>query len=213
VKISIQVMSDSALFRQVLRYTLEQSNQIDVMEELACKDDCFRYCYSDKVDVLIINLSDGLYSSLECLHQIIVRQPHAKVVVIISKYHTTLIQTILKYGAKGVVSHNASISQLMDAITRVHARGTYIEAALAQTIAESPLSTSSPFETLTLREASVLRILLNGKSNPEVAVMLNISEKTVANHYSHIKKKLGVQNRVELTRLSIQHKIIQANCL
>lgn len=205
----VRLASEASLLCKGLHDLLESHPEIMLVESVVCKQCCDQYC-CDSHDVVIIDISNGRIGSLDCIRKMLARFPHSKVLALINIEHVSLLGDIFDRGALGVVSLDADASVLVEAVKRIASGGGYVEAALAQALTEIPYKKSSKiFDCLTKCETSVLLSILNGQSHDRCASSLNISKKTVANHYSRIKSKLKIDNSVQLTRLAMLHKIIE----
>jgi DNA-binding NarL/FixJ family response regulator len=107
----------------------------------------------------------------------------------------------LSLGARGYVSKNAAPDELRTAIQRVAAGLTYIEGEIAQQLAAR---TGDQRQQLNERDLEILRLLGEGRSFTEIAAVLNLGYKTVANTASMIKTKLGVTRTADLIRLAVE---------
>ena len=207
--ILIQLSSGTTLFRQGLNSLIDNHPDIELVKSAACKNHCSQECFNPDAEVMIIDISNGQVSRLNCIRQITAKFQSAKVLALINVDIFHLINDILDDGAMGVISLNADAAELIEAIKTVSRGETYIEPALAQVLTEMSYNkTNNPFNALSKRERILLTLILHSHSNDSCANTLNISKKTVANHYSRIKSKLKVDNRVQLTRLAMRHKFI-----
>ncbi|MDO9394895.1 MAG: response regulator transcription factor, partial [Methylotenera sp.] len=99
---------------------------------------------------------------------------------------------------------------LANAVIAVARGNTFLTAEIAEKIALQSLSgDDDPIQQLSAREFEVFRLLADGKKMEEVADMLKISQKTVANHYTIIKQKLNVSSPIEMVRFAIRHGLIE----
>jgi two-component system invasion response regulator UvrY len=115
----------------------------------------------------------------------------------------------LTVGARGYVAKSGMAEDLLQAIREVSAGRVYMSATVAQKIAlRSVAGEEELSKRLSTREFEIFRLLTEGKNTDEIAVILNISQKTAANYQSMIKQKLGINNLVELVHLAIHHGLI-----
>ena len=130
----------------------------------------------------------------------------AKVRILILTMHDNPLYAAraLQAGAKGYVSKHAPPDQLLEAIGRVAAGHGYIEHEIAQEIALANIhAPADPLKALSPRDLEILRRLGDGASLPEIADAIGISYKTVANHCSQLKAKLGAARTADLIRIAI----------
>jgi len=117
----------------------------------------------------------------------------------------------LKTGVKGYVTKTGVAEDLVQAVLDVAKGRTFLSQDVAQKVAlQTLIGESNPLQQLTSREFEVFRLLAEGKRVEEVADMLKISQKTVANYYTLIKQKLSVNSPVEMVRLAMKHGLIDA---
>jgi two-component system, NarL family, invasion response regulator UvrY len=112
----------------------------------------------------------------------------------------------LQAGARGYISKSAAAEEFLDAVRQVSKGGHYIEREIAAELAVGLFSKQDPLDQLTTREIDILRLLGEGKSYAEIAAVLEVSYKTVANSSSMIKQKLAVETTADLIRLSVESR-------
>jgi two-component system, NarL family, invasion response regulator UvrY len=120
-----------------------------------------------------------------------------------------VVQRALDAGANGYLSKASAGDEIVDAVAAVSAGKRYLGAGVARKLAETVLTSEpmAPSEKLTRREFEVLRLFSAGKTIEELASILHISPKTVANSLSSIKSKLGVRTQAELMRVAMERGI------
>lgn len=113
----------------------------------------------------------------------------------------------LRLGASGYVTKDCAGDELVAAVRKVLAGGRYVSAALAERLAGliSGLERPPPHEALSRRELEVLQLVARGRTLKEVAVALEIAEKTAATYRARVSEKLGLSSNVELTRYALKH--------
>ncbi len=209
--IRVQLVNEQSLFREGLVGLLQGDLELDVLPAIACGSYCGQVCAQSESDLIIICPHNNGVSSLDCVRQIVSRFPEACILLIISKDQASMTHEAIGMGAKGVVSTDVPSAMFKRAIHLIAEGGLFIEPWLAKALAEAPYNhVDNPFDSLSLREHSVLEMMLNGCAVAAIAKRLHISEKTVANHHTHIMNKLAVNNMVELMRLAIRHNLINA---
>ena len=209
--IRLQLVNEQNLIREGLLCLLQADDEVEVLPAVQCGNGCGQACQENDCDIIVMGTNAGGASSLDCVRQVVSRFPDACILLIVCKEQTSLTNDAIRYGVKGVVSMDVPSPMLRQAIRVIAQGGIFIEPWLAKTNAETPYShVSNPFETLTAREHAVLEMMLSGCNCTSIAAKLRISEKTVANHHTHIMKKLAVNNLVELTRMAIRHNLIRA---
>ena len=209
----IQLISETNLIRRGLLCLLDSEEDLSVITpQVTCSPpSCYHSCHSDKTDLIVMDTTAGKHSCIDCIRQITKRHPDVKILVIIWSDHFTQVNEALNNGALGVIAMETDQSLLAQAIRTVAAGQQFIDPDLQKAMTEVPYQQLiDPFDILTAREKTVLQLILKGLNTEECASRLHISKKTVANHYTQIKKKMAVHDRGQLTRLAIRHHLIKA---
>ena len=209
----IQLVSETNLIRHGLLCLLDGEHDLSVITpHLNCSPpSCYQACHSHETDLIVMDTTSGKYSCIDCIRQITKRHPDVKILVIIWREHFTLVNEAFNNGAKGVLSMEADQTLLAQAIRVTAAGKQFIDPSLQQAMAEMPYQQMiNPFDILSPREKTVLQLILKGKDTADCATRLHISKKTVANHYTQIRKKMSVHDLGQLTRLAIRHQLIKS---
>ncbi|ATX80508.1 two component transcriptional regulator, LuxR family [Mariprofundus aestuarium] len=206
----IQLISESSLIRHGLLCLLNKEQGFSLMPQVKCSPpSCYKACSTRETDLIIMDITSGTHSCIDCIRQIAKRHPKVNILVLIWQEHYSFVNEAINNGAKGVLSMEADPPLFIEAIQTVAAGRQFIEPSLTQAIAEVPYrNVSNPFDLLSPREKTVLLLILKGQDTVSCASRLLISKKTVANHYTRIKKKLAVNDLGQLTLLAIRHKFI-----
>jgi two-component system invasion response regulator UvrY len=154
---------------------------------------------SERPQVTILDLNMPGVSGLELLRQLVDADASARVLVFSMHGEPVYAARALEIGAKGYLSKNASPEELRTALTRIAAGLTYVENEIAQNLAVLPGR-----QQLSERDLEILRLLGEGRSFTEIAGVLGLGYKTVANTATLIKSKLGVARTADLIRLSVE---------
>jgi DNA-binding NarL/FixJ family response regulator len=156
---------------------------------------------AERPQMVILDLNMPGLSGLELLRQMMDTQPSVRILVFSMHGEPVYADRALSLGAKGYVSKNAAPDELRTAIQRVAAGLTYIEGEIAQQLAAR---TGDQRQQLNERDLEILRLLGEGRSFTEIAAVLGLGYKTVANTASMIKAKLGVTRTADLIRLAVE---------
>ena len=213
MSISIRVLltDDHAVVRSGVRRLLEQNEGIEVVAEAESGEQAYQLYGEHLPDVLVMDMSMPGMGGLEALRRIIARHDNAKIIIFSMHENATFATQALTSGALGYVAKSGAADDLVNAIQDVAAGKNYLSAVMAQKIAMQSLSGNiNPTHKLTAREFEVFRFLAEGKVVEEIAKILNIGQKTVANYQTLLKQKLGVNSPVELVRLAIRCGVIES---
>jgi two-component system invasion response regulator UvrY len=146
---------------------------------------------------------------MEAVRRILVRHPHARIVVYSMHENASFATQALRAGARGYLAKTGAPDELLTALQEVARGKTYLGTGIAQKIAMQSLDGGSdPIGQLSAREFDVFRMIAEGMSTDEIAAKLKISQKTVANYLTIIKQKLGVSTSIEMLRLAMRYGVI-----
>ncbi len=201
--IRVMLVDDHTIVRMGFKMLLEASGaDIEVVAEAASGDEALPLLERVRHDLLVLDLSMPGRSGLELLRSIVRAGLPLQVLVVSMHDSAALVTQCLQAGARGFVSKSADPQALIDALRRV-LRG---ELVLPPGHGEPALR--PPHHDLTARELEVLRRLLTGMPFDEIAGQLGVSEKTISNHQTQIRQKLGVGNAVELLHYARSHGLM-----
>ena len=162
-----------------------------------------------KPDVVVMDISMPDLNGIEGTRQICEELPGTKVLALSMHKDSVYVREILRAGARGYLVKDSEDDDLVRAIRSVH-RG---EAFLSPAISDAVLSdyrrhVSNPVDLLTSREREVLTMVAEGKTNKEIAVVLNLSVYTVESHRGSVMEKLNLHNSGDMVRFAIRNGLI-----
>ncbi|WP_395749187.1 response regulator [Prosthecobacter sp.] len=199
------LVDDQSLFREAIHTLLTLDSSVDVVAEAANGEEALLLTARHLPQVVLMDLRMPLMSGVEATRRIRASHPETRVLVLSTFDQEEDVFDALRAGAAGYVLKNTPSSQLVEAIKIVAAGQTYLQPSVAtQVVAEfnrlSQSSAPSPEERrlaslLSQREVDILRHLVRGMCNKEIAAALNITEGTVKNHMTRILDKLQVPDR------------------
>jgi len=207
--LKILLVDDHAVVRAGYRRLLENSaHHISVFEAETGEQAYARYT-AEAFDLVVMDLTLPGIGGLETIRRITQRDRTARVLVFSIHDESVFIERALEAGARGYISKSSAAEVLVAAVEQVVRGEVYLGpgiaerlAALRHTGAGNPLSTLSP------REFDIFRLLAEGRTVNEIAALLSLSVKTVANYNTQIRNKLNVASAAELARLAIRHGIV-----
>lgn len=207
--IRIILADDHIVVRSGLRRLLELCGEMEVVAEAATGEQAY-HIYGDYLpDVLVMDMSMPGLGGLEALRKIIVRYPAARVIVFSMHESAAFATQALSAGARGYVAKSGASDDLLFAVREAAAGRSYLSPNIAQKIVlQSIVGSEDPTQRLSAREFEVFRLLAEGINVDDIARILNVSQKTVANYQTMLKQKLGISNAVELVRLAIRQGVI-----
>lgn len=212
--IRVVLVDDHALLREGLRVLLQSVSDIVVLGEAENGPAALTLARRVAPDLVVLDLDmpggDG-ESVLEALQG---ELPDVRVLILTMYPEEEHLVALLEAGARGYLTKDAASRELVDAI-RVVARGeVYVRPAVARLLAAAVVpkhqtdSARSRFQTLSERERTVLRMVAEGYSGPEIARQLGVSTKTVDAYKHRIHDKLGLQHRTEYVHFAIEAEIL-----
>lgn len=211
--ISIILADDHPVVRRGMQALLEGERNFSIVGAAADGLDTVRLVEQVKPDVLVLDVMMPGLSGLEALRILRERSPRTRIVILSMYSSSAFIAQALQNGAIGYVLKSCAEEHLVRAVREAAAGRRFLsppvtEIAINAYIEQSKTGTFDPHETLTPRQREVLQLAAEGKTNPEIAARLNISQRTVENHRATSMQKLGLQNQTELVRHAIRHGLI-----
>jgi two-component system, NarL family, invasion response regulator UvrY len=201
----ILLVDDHAGVRAGVRRLLASEVDVSILEADSSHEalDVYR---RERPDLIVLDLNLTGSSGLELIRRLIQLDKSTKILVLSMHSEPVYAARALQAGARGYVSKSASAEEFVDAVRQVGKGGRYIEREIAAELAVGRFSKIDPLDQLTAREIDILRLLGDGKSYTQIAAVLGVSYKTVANSSSVIREKLAVETTADLIRLSIESR-------
>jgi DNA-binding NarL/FixJ family response regulator len=203
-KLTVLLVDDHALVRRGFRRMLEDDPAISVVGEASEGEEAVRLALRLKPDVVVMDCALPDISGIEAMRKI--REKHADATVLMLSMHSedTLVRQALEAGARGYILKNAMELDLANAIKRV-AEG---ELVLDKQLGKPEALKGERDTGLTPRELEILRHIVAGKSNKEIANELGLSANTVAVHRANIMDALGIHKTAELVVYAIRNGLV-----
>lgn len=208
-QVRVMLVDDHAIVRSGFRRLLEQRSTIEVVAEAGNGEQAYATFVSCQPDVMVLDLSMPGMSGFEVIRRVIARQPEACILVFSMHEDAALAEQALHLGARGYVTKSNAPETLSQAVVQVAAGRQFLSPDIAKAIAELRVSgDENPIKLLSAREFEIFRMLVSGRSANDIAHLLNLSVKTIANYHTLIKQKLHVSSDVELVRLAMRHRLL-----
>jgi DNA-binding NarL/FixJ family response regulator len=206
--IRVLLADDHPVVRSGYLRLLEQTGDIVVVREASDADSAYAAFLADAPDVLVTDLTmPG--GGLPLIGRVLQRAPLARMLVFSMHDSPAVVGHALAAGARGYVSKGSAPQCLLDAVRALHAGQRYLSPDLAR-LPHEPRPEAERLAELTAREFETFRLLAQGHSVDDCARELRLSPKTVANHQTLIKEKLGVATLAALAHLAIRQGVICA---
>lgn len=209
--VNILLADDHRMVREGLKQLLETDSEINVVAEAGDGYECLNLTNKTKPDIVLLDINMPNMDGIQVLNIMKQQKMLCKVIVFTIHNEIEYLVKALEIGCDGFILKDSDFDTLKKAIFSVYSGETYIEPSLM------PLLNSSLAERdvlkekvsdLTRREMEVLKMIASGAFNKEIALTLNISERTVKNHVSNIFKKIGVSDRTQAAVFAIKNNII-----
>ncbi len=201
----VLLVDDHAIVREGYRRLLECEASINVVGEASNAAQAYEQARSLQPDVVIMDIALPGVSGIEATRRMLRDQPQLRVLMFSMYDDAIYARRALEAGALGYLSKATAPEVLVRAIYAVSRGERYVSPDVATNIAGSAAQPGkSGIEALTPREFEVLRLLVQGETVRSISEKLALSEKTVANHQSAIREKLGARNSAQLARLASQ---------
>ena len=208
-RIRVLLVDDHAVVRAGYRGLLEEGARIEVVGEAADAAAAYTLYREQRPDVVVMDISLPGPSGIAALEHIRARDPDARVLVFSMHEDAIFATHAMRAGARGYITKSSAPGVLVDAVLAVASGSSYLGADMAQALALERFSDQEhALRSLTEREFEVLRLSLAGRSTDEVAQILNLSRKSVANHRWAIKQKAGVDNFMQLLHIAVRLGVI-----
>jgi DNA-binding NarL/FixJ family response regulator len=201
--ISVVLVDDHAVVREGYRRLLQDSGRVSVVGEAENGSEAYRQFCALKPNVVVMDIALPGVSGIEGTRRIVAREPSARVLVFSMYEDAIFVRRAIEAGAMGYVTKASAPHVLVEAVDTVASGKRYLSHDVAQTLALSGLdSTSHAHSELSAREFEVLKLLVQGHTLNDIAEQLGLNQKTVANHQSAIKQKLGAESTAQLFRVA-----------
>jgi DNA-binding NarL/FixJ family response regulator len=195
----VLLVDDHAVVREGYRRLLENSRSIRVVGEAADAQAAYLAWQEHRPDVTVMDISLPGASGIEALRRIRAREPEARVLMFSMYEDAVFAARALQAGARGYVTKAAAPQVLVEAVLAIAVGKRYLVPEVAQELALRNLAREEGAAgSLSPREFEVLRMLVDGKPVNEIARCLGLTAKTIANHQSALRQKLGAGTAVQL---------------
>jgi DNA-binding NarL/FixJ family response regulator len=213
LKTRILLADDHAVVRRGLRLVLESEPDLEVVAEVGDGAEAVERALEDDVDLAILDVTMPRMTGLHAASELHRRRPELRVLILSMHDNEQYLFEALKAGASGYVLKSVADRDLVEAC-RATMRGEpflYPGAinALIKDFLERARAGEDVSDPLSPRETEIVKLIAEGNTGRQIAGALVISEKTVERHRSNILDKLGMRDRVELTRYAIRRGLIE----
>jgi len=198
--INLLVVDSHPIIRKGLELLFVTSPHIQVVGSVGNGEAIFEFLKENRVDIILCEIDLPKLNGLTALRRLKKDFTDIKTIIFSSQPEEIYAINAIKAGADGYLSKTAEIVALKEAILKVYEGGTYLSDNMEEQVRRNKrINRSGPFyRKLSTREIEVLKLISSGRKNKEIAVELNINEKTVSTYKARLMKKLQVNNIVDL---------------
>jgi len=201
--VTVLLVDDHAVVREGYRRLLERGGNIDVIGEADTADAALERFRELAPQVVVMDIALPGISGVEAMRRMLAEKPATRVLMFSMYEDAIFANRALQAGACGYVTKASAPNVLVEAVLTVARGKPYLSAEIAQALAQrNAIAAAAPADALSAREFEVLRLVVQGLSISDIAKTLGLMPKTVSNHQSAIKQKLGAESAVQLVRIA-----------
>jgi DNA-binding NarL/FixJ family response regulator len=214
--IDVLLVDDHKIMRDGIKAILCRAEDFRVVGEAESGTDAMLFVKTHKPDMVLMDIGLPGLNGVETTAEILRHHPDCRVVILSMYDDEHSVVSAIRSGARAFILKRASDTDLVDALRIVARGGSYLSPQVSDRLLsriqkgdlESKPATAA-LEVLSPRELQVLRMVAEGKTSKEIAVMLDLREQTVRSYRKTMMKKLGVNNVAGLTQLALSTGITQ----
>ena len=207
--IGVLLVDDHAVVREGYRRLLERAGDVRVVGEAASAADAWRAYAQAPPDVVVMDISLPDVSGIEALRRVVARARDARVLMFSMHDEPIFARHAFMAGARGYVTKASAPDVLVDAVRAVARGDRFLSPDIARCLALTSMSGGAQgLANLSSREFEIARLLARGHSVGDIADRLCVSAKTVANHQSAIRQKLGAANATQFLRIASREGLV-----
>jgi DNA-binding NarL/FixJ family response regulator len=206
----ILIADDHEVVRSGLRSILEAQPDWEVVAEAVDGKEAVAKALATNPDVAILDYSLPVFNGVEATRQIRARVPQTEVLVFTMHESETLMRELLQAGARGYLLKSDAKQFLITAVQSLAAHKPFFTSRVSETLLESFLTTTEGDRgILTARERTVVQLIAEGRTNKQIASVLNISLKTVETHRAAAMRKLNLTSTAAVVRYAIRNRLVE----
>src|SRR5215468_10810212 len=213
-KIRILIADDHGVVRRGLRLQLEQHSDFEVVGEASDGREALTMADKLAPDIIIMDIAMPNLNGIQATAQLVKKNPQVGIIVLSMHSDETYLTRTLAAGAKGYLLKESAEFDLERAVRAVSQGKPFFSPAIANTLLEDYMrqlqqrGLQDSYDLLTEREKEILQLLAEGKSNKDVAGILNLSTNTVETHRTRIMQKLDLHSTADIVLYAVRKGII-----
>ena len=215
LKTRILLADDHAVVRHGLRMVLDSEPDLQVVAEAGDGAEAVKRALLEDIDLAILDIAMPRLTGLQAARELHRRRPHLRILMLSMHQNEQYLYEALKAGGSGYVLKTVADRDLVQACRAAMRGEPFLYPGAMTPLIRDYLHRARndqdlPEDPLTAREQEVVKLIAEGYSTKQIAEALVISEKTVERHRANILEKLGMHDRVELTRYAIRRGLVEA---
>src|SRR5215467_1442201 len=208
-RIRIMLADDHAVVRQGFKMILAAQSDMEIVGEAGNGRDAVELAAHLRPDVVVMDVAMPELNGIEATRRLGGSTPHTRVLALSMHKDSVYVREILRAGARGYLLKDSVAADLVSAVRAVASGEGYISPAVSNAVLDDyRRHVTNPIDLLTSREREVLQMLAEGKTNKEIAAILNLSVYTVDAHRGRIMEKLNLHSINELVRFAVRNGLI-----
>jgi DNA-binding NarL/FixJ family response regulator len=208
--IRILLADDHAVVRHGFKMILEAQPDMEIVGEAGNGREAARLAEELKPDIVVMDVAMPELNGIEATRRLAASVPHTRVVALSMHKDSVYVREILRAGARGYLLKDSPPADLLSAVRSVAMGQSYLSPAVSNAVLDDyRRHVTNPIDLLTSREREVLQMLAEGKTNKEIAGVLNLSVYTVDAHRGRIMEKLNLHSINDLVRFAVRNGLIE----
>jgi DNA-binding NarL/FixJ family response regulator len=211
----ILLADDHSIVRKGLRSILEEDTSLEVVGEASNGREAVELCEALQPHIIVMDVSMPQLNGLEAASQVQKVASGTRVIMLSMYRDETYLLRALTVGARGYLLKDAAEEEILPAVRAVIRGNTYFSPSISETLLDDHVrylqkrGLQDSYDLLTEREREVLQLLAEGRSNKEVAHVLNVSLSTVETHRTNMMQKLNLHSAAEIVLYAVRKKLIR----
>jgi DNA-binding NarL/FixJ family response regulator len=208
----VLIADDQTLFRSGLAGLLNEDKRVTVVGQAADGAEAVEQASALKPDVVLMDVKMPNLDGVEATRKIVAEHPEIKILILTTFDADTFVLQALRAGASGYVLKDSQPQAIVSSILAVLSGERVMASAVANRVLDMLTGTTTPkdfYNGLTAREIEILKLMATGQANKQIARRLEISEKTVRNHVSHMYEKLQIYERSQAVLYAVRKGLVE----
>ncbi|MBZ5576570.1 MAG: response regulator transcription factor [Acidobacteriia bacterium] len=209
-RIRILLADDHPVVRQGFKMILDAQPDMEIVGEAGNGREAVELAESLKPDVVVMDVAMPELNGIEATRRVAASVPHARVVALSMHKDSVYVREVLRAGARGYLLKDSGANDLVAAVRAVAQGEGYLSPGVSDAVLDDYRKhVTNPIDLLSSREREVLQMLAEGKTNKEIAGVLNLSVYTVDAHRGRIMEKLNLHSINDLVRFAVRNGMIE----